>query len=101
MAKETFRAYTKAERHKIYKEALRLYTMGTRTHGMCYYIEAAELNLYNRHFCCALYMIEFIELRPARVGRELNFYWWPKNDRQIRIENFKKIIDQTKPETNV
>lgn len=90
---------TKEERNNIYTYALEAYIEERKKCGLCWCIYTAIMRLgfdlrvdpYSR-------MEEYPEIikhKPLDAGE----YWFPKEDKEIRIKILKEAIELTKPKT--
>lgn len=90
--------FTKQQRHEIYKKALEYHLSDIPPYAMCYRIRYAIARLYpqiNIHTVDILdYLPEFAELKPKSLTT-LD-YWWDENDKDIRTQYFKQLIEETK-----
>lgn len=93
---------------QVYQEAIRnLDEQGVLwgRYSMCDAINAALLNLNlldtyfkdDRHGTFEYQIPEFVALKPKEVTSY--DYWWNRFNKQIRIDNFNKLIKQLKEET--
>lgn len=95
--------YNKQQRQEIYITARFLFhTTHYMYIGMCSAIQEAIRIIHGEYVYYSglsevLPEIEII--KPDCLISEYGF-WWDRNDRDIRIEMFNKIIELTKPENN-
>ncbi len=87
----TMKELTKADRHEIYKRAKELYLGGPGV-GMCYLI--SYTSLIPQHLVTSVFP-ELILLKPENKSEDE--YWWPPDNREVRLKKFDKIIEQTAP----
>lgn len=96
--------FTKEQRHQIYLKAKEMFKEGYCV-GMCMPINDASRDLYNYDLCLDEddnnendmdidLLPEFKAIRPE--GVTCNSFWWNNDDRQTRLDNFDKLIEQTK-----
>lgn len=94
--------YTKEQRHEVYKRALHFFINHTFYLGMCPAIIDADYTITKSKKSLPRIYNFYPELRDLcpqnkkMLGYISQTFWWDPYDRQIRIENFKKIIEQTK-----
>ena len=93
---KTLENVTKEQRHEVYKEALRILE-SIDEYFMCICIKkaAAKVLAVKYDSVDISDYPDFIALKPKR--KFISESWFPKDNRQIRIDNFNKIIEQTKP----
>lgn len=86
------------QRHEIYKEAKEIFMEGW-LHGMCYPIRLAlkttnTMSIYNCDMDDLLHLLpEFEKIKPSEFN--CGVFWWDIKNRQIRLDNFNKLIKQT------
>lgn len=83
------------ERLTIYRKAKEVFLSdGLDRPGMCFCIELCidKYSLYNYKLLNEINFPEFFALKPFYKSRK--DYWWPIENRQIRIKKFNKLIDK-------
>lgn len=97
--------YTKQQRHKIYKTALKNYKQAYDSDtGICFYLTKAQLlGIDEDNY--SLLPERFPEFKQTmeELKSIVNAYWFPVSDRNSRIALLKKWIKETAPKkkTNV
>lgn len=83
------------ERLTIYRKAKEVFLSDEIDRlGMCFCIELCitKYSLYNYLLLNEINFPEFFALKPFYKSRK--DYWWPIENRQIRIKKFNKLIDK-------
>jgi hypothetical protein len=90
--------YTKAQRHAIYKKALKFYREGIKdpkfTYGLCYVIEKAAGTNCENYSELFPFFPEWIKQMPQVHPDN---YWWKRSESAPRIAALKAMIKQTAP----
>lgn len=88
---------TKEKRHKVYKEALRLINIGSRSF-ICLALEKSYDNLFDRTIVCSkVNFPEFFKFKPFKRLRRRDCWFGSRSEgRQQRIKILKECVRLTK-----
>lgn len=93
--------YTKVERHRIYKKALRLYCSKQRAIGnmyLCFVLDTATNGEYSHDYPLLLHNLpEVLDQKPSFETKFSMLVWFKPTDRKSRIAVLKKAIKLTTP----